>query len=112
MARKILAWARRETRGEWKVFLESVLLEVRAGEWERAVAKADSALAIHSGTGRLWAILVQLKQRQGDATQQRTLKLALKEVPKSGEVWCEGARIHLNPLSATFDLDTARRCVL
>lgn len=32
---------------------------------------------------------------------------ALKEVPKSGEVWCEGARIHLNPLSKAFDLDTA-----
>lgn len=32
---------------------------------------------------------------------------ALKEVPKSGEVWCEGARIHLNPLSRAFDLDTA-----
>lgn len=32
---------------------------------------------------------------------------ALKEVPKSGEVWCEGARIHLNPLSKAFDLGTA-----
>ena len=32
---------------------------------------------------------------------------ALKEVPKSGEVWCEGARIHLNPLSKAFDLETA-----
>lgn len=38
-------------------------------------------------------------------TQQTTQ--ALKEVPKSGEVWCEGARIHLNPLSKAFDLDTA-----
>lgn len=34
---------------------------------------------------------------------------ALKEVPKSGEVWCEGARIHLNPLSMAFDLDIAGR---
>lgn len=28
-------------------------------------------------------------------------------MPKSGEVWCEGARIHLNPLSKAFDLETA-----
>jgi hypothetical protein len=34
---------------------------------------------------------------------------ALKEVPKSGEVWCEGARIHLNPLSTHFDLEAATR---
>lgn len=29
---------------------------------------------------------------------------ALKEVPKSGEVWCEGARMAMNPLSPLFDL--------
>lgn len=28
---------------------------------------------------------------------------------KSGEVWCEGARIHLNPFSPTFDLHAAGR---
>jgi hypothetical protein len=34
---------------------------------------------------------------------------ALQEVPKSGEVWCEGARINMNPLGRRFDLNTARR---
>lgn len=34
---------------------------------------------------------------------------ALKQVPKSGEVWCEGARVHLHPLSPHFDLSTASR---
>ena len=33
---------------------------------------------------------------------------ALLEVPKSGEVWCEGARICLNPYSAHFNLEAAR----
>ena len=44
--------------------------------------------------------------------QQATLRLALAEVPKSGEVWCEGARMHLNPLARTFDLVIAQRYVL
>lgn len=30
-------------------------------------------------------------------------------MPKSGEVWCEGARICLNPFSAHFNLETARK---
>jgi len=108
-ARKILARARQETRTEWKVFLESVLLEIRAGDVDRALLAAEQALSVHSGTGRLWAILVQLKQREGDLAQRSVLRRALREVPKSGEVWCEGARVHLNPLHATFALETARR---
>ena len=32
-----------------------------------------------------------------------------KEVPKSGEVWCEGARLFLNPHSECFSLDIARQ---
>jgi hypothetical protein len=38
---------------------------------------------------RLWAILVQLRYIDGDAEQLNVLKQALREVPKSGEVWCE-----------------------
>ena len=38
------------------------------------------------------------------------LRRALREVPKSGEVWCEGARCHLNPLHvASFDLSAAQK---
>ncbi|CAM9244838.1 unnamed protein product [Chrysoparadoxa australica] len=103
-ARLILQKARAETKSEWKVFLESVLLEIRASDWVRASSEAESALAIHSGAGRLWAVLVQLKQRTSDEAQQASLRMALKEVPKSGEVWCEGARIHLNPLGRSFDM--------
>lgn len=35
------------------------------------------------------------------------LILTVSEVPKSGEVWCEGARLHLNPLGSCFDIVTA-----
>ena len=38
----------------------------------------------------------------------RVFQQALLEVPKSGEVWCEGARICLNPYSAHFNLKVAR----
>ena len=38
-------------------------------------------------------------------SKEAVLLRALREVPKSGEVWCEGARCRMNPLSpAAFDL--------
>jgi len=43
--------------------------------------------------------------------QQATLRLAFAHVPKSGEVWCEASRVHLNPLSRSFDLVIAKRCL-
>jgi len=59
-ARAILHQAKRTTRHEWKVFLESVLLEMRANNPIGAVREAHDALKIHSGTGRLWAVMIQL----------------------------------------------------
>ena len=50
-------------KGEWKIFLESILLESRSGRYRCAVRLADEALLLHAGTGRLWAILVQLCHR-------------------------------------------------
>jgi len=41
--------------------------------------------------------------------QQATLAAALAEVPKSGEVWCEGARCCLDPLGRAFDPAAAER---
>jgi len=85
-ARSILARARQETKREWKVFLESVLLEMRANDIQAAIQAATDALKIHSGTGRLWAVLIQLKQPEGEQAQMDVFRAALKEVPKSGEV--------------------------
>ena len=36
---------------------------------------------------------------------------ALHHVAKSGEVWCEGARLFLNPCSSLFSLQRARYCL-
>ena len=55
-------------------FLESVLLEIRSNDWKRAAMEAQAALKVHSGAGRLWAVLVQLKQRDSDEAQQASLK--------------------------------------
>lgn len=94
-ARLILSKAKRETKHEWKVFLESVLLEMRANNIQAAIEEARQALEIHSGTGRLWAVMIQLQQINGVDKQMEVFKDALYKVPKSGEVWCEGARIYL-----------------
>lgn len=106
-ARRLLRAARQSSRSEWKVFLESLLLEVRAECTDRALREARRALEVHRGTGRLWAVLIQLEQPAGIHTQLRVFQQALLEVPKSGEVWCEGARICLNPFSACFNLEAA-----
>jgi tetratricopeptide (TPR) repeat protein len=95
-ARSILAKARAVCKHEWKVFLESVLLEMRAGSIDNAMREAENALRIHTGTGRLWAVMIQLQRgRASDSRQLAVFHRALTEVPKSGEVWCEGARIAL-----------------
>jgi tetratricopeptide (TPR) repeat protein len=110
LARAILCKGRTLYCNDWKVWLESILLEIRVGNHRIAMEMCENALEIHQGTGRLWATLVQLRQFYGhDEAQQIALRRALNAVPKSGEVWCEGGRIHLNPFSDTFDLDRARR---
>ncbi|KAH3765355.1 Pre-mRNA-splicing factor CLF1 [Pelomyxa schiedti] len=95
-ARGILFNARKESSHEWKVFLESVLLEIRAGNIPGAILAVKEALKIHTATGRLWAVFIQLKQPCGSEAQMKVFQKALREVPKSGEVWCEGARIYLS----------------
>jgi len=110
VARAILSRSRFAATSDWKIWLESVLLEIRSGHPLRAIDLARRALVNHSGTGRLWACLVQLRHYDGgEEAQFSSLRRALMAVPKSGEVWCEGGRIHLNPFSNTFDLTEARR---
>eukprot|EP01038_Epipyxis_sp_PR26KG_P011499 gene11499-15404_t len=73
LARNILYKARQEVKSQWKVFLESILLEARAAK-------------------------------------EKIIRQAIAEVPKSGEVWCERGRCHLNPLNTkSFDLSQAQR---
>eukprot|EP00727_Mastigamoeba_balamuthi_P003041 m51a1_g12734 hypothetical protein (518) ;mRNA; f:189-1970 len=95
-ARRVLDEAKRTSAHEWKVFLECVLLEIRADNRAGALREVEQALEAHPGTGRLWAMHIQLRRPEGTETQRQVFLRALKEVPKSGEVWCEGARIALD----------------
>ena len=106
-ARLVLAEGCAEPATEWKIFLEAVLLEYRSGNLTDAIARCESALRVYPGTGRLWAMLIQLYLDQGFLAQRRMFHRALYQVPKSGEVWCEGARLCMNPLSPAYDLELA-----
>jgi hypothetical protein len=109
LARALLCKAREEFSSEWKVWLESVNLESRNGKRVRAVKFCIEAIRLHSGTGRLWSALSQLLQQDGEHVYLSALKTAVTAVPKSGEVWCEVARMFLNPLCPTFDPKSARK---
>ena len=160
IARDILTKASNEMKSDWKLFLELVLLEARCGDFNYAIQLANNAVKLHPGTGRLWAIYIQLCQRQEFitiikgrlsnsvsrslfATQEekendisfdgstdismlksidyspgnnfvmpkdKIIRRAITEVPKSGEVWCEKCRCHLNPLNVNqFDLRQSQR---
>lgn len=160
VAREILSKASNEMKSEWKLFLEMVLLEARCGNFSYAIQLANNAVKLHPGTGRLWAIYIQLCHRQEFVTvlkgksnlvvnrtlfvvseenenelsfdvgndismtksidnipcsvyvmpKDKIIRRAITEVPKSGEVWCEKCRCHLNPLNISqFDLRQSQR---
>lgn len=100
-ANYVLEKAIDETQNDWKVMLELVLLHLRSGELDAAVDAAKRALAIHPSTGRLWSVLIQLEHLRNYNDPLLTVPFAvfreaLHEVPKSGEVWCEGARLAIH----------------
>ena len=109
LARALLCKAREEYSSEWKVWLETVNLEARNGKRLRAVKFCIESLKMHSGTGRLWSALAQLLQPDGERVYLSVLETAVTAVPKSGEVWCEVARMFLNPLCPTFHPASARK---
>lgn len=107
LARALMEKTKLEFKNDWKVWLQNVMLESRNGNRALAIKLAQEGLQEHSGTGRLWAILIQLYEPFGEKSQFQALRKALRAVPKSGEVWCEAARLHLNPLSQSFNMPTS-----
>lgn len=91
---------KRIAKTEWKTHFEAVLLEIRTGNFEMAENLVHQSLSVHFATGRLWATLIQLQHARARTEDDferafRTFNQALREIPKSGEVWCEGARISM-----------------
>lgn len=107
LARALMEKTKLDFKNDWKVWLQNVILESRNGNCILAIKLAQEGLLEHPGTGRLWAVLIQLYESSGEKLQFQVLKKALRAVPKSGEVWCEAARLHLNPFSQNFDLPTS-----
>lgn len=62
-ARQILLKARIEIKSEWKLFLEAVMLEARNNNLLESLQLAKSSVKLHPGTGRLWAMYIQLCHR-------------------------------------------------
>ena len=96
---------KRIAKAEWKTHFESVLLEIRSGCFENAEELVHQSLSVHFATGRLWATLIQLQHARAKTTEEfdqafSTFNQALREIPKSGEVWCEGARIAMADVAA------------
>ena len=108
-AQDIYERAIKDFSGEWRVFIEFAFFWLHRNEISKAIGVLQNALVNHSGSGRLWAFRVQLEGFISSESQVNILKLAIKAVPKSGEVWCEAARIALNPMTKYFNLDAAKQ---
>jgi hypothetical protein len=80
----------------------STLLELVQVEVERAQRCSTASSSAVDGTNEPSE---SKRERRRQRRQQAVFQRALLEVPKSGEVWCEGARIAL----ARRDFETARK---
>ncbi len=100
-------------RSEWKAYLEYIHMLIRNHQYEQALEVAKESLYYHNLAGRLWASMIQLQHIMGSSNSGtdafKSFMIAVNEVPKSGEVWCEGARVCLNPLSERFNLEKAKK---
>eukprot|EP01029_Cantina_marsupialis_P011552 TRINITY_DN257398_c0_g1_i3.p1 TRINITY_DN257398_c0_g1~~TRINITY_DN257398_c0_g1_i3.p1 ORF type:complete len:1156 (+),score=411.87 TRINITY_DN257398_c0_g1_i3:175-3642(+) len=87
-----------EKDSDARVCLSMVSLLTHRNQLQRALDCALSGIEQHAGCGRLWGMAVQLMMTLRKPHEALHLAArALKVVPKSGEVWCDSARIFLNP---------------
>ena len=52
-----------------------------------------------------------ISSKKGPIAAYPIFLTALYYLPKSGEIWCEGGRIFLNPCSSLFNVLNAQRCL-
>ena len=112
-ARSYIYEACEKSKQDWKIYLERINLEMRIGSFKEGLEIAKEAVSKYYSTGRLWASLIQLLHADSQSVNKdlhfKAFLLAIKEVPKSGEVWCEGARLRLNPFTKFYDLNKAEQ---
>jgi hypothetical protein len=90
------------------------MTKIRCGNFKEAELLVKDSLNIHFATGRLWAVSIQLQHSKSNTSEEfvsahNIFIKALKEIPKSGEVWTEGARLAMNnhPQNQFFNLENA-----
>ena len=107
---------------EWKLLLERIQQLVLKQQYLDALQLNIDALSKHVGAGRLWSSYIHIVHQCvqwclithrvfGPEAAMRAFTGALRHVAKSGEVWCEGARIFLNPSSSLFHIPNALKCL-
>ncbi|ELP87293.1 ubiquitin ligase E3 alpha, putative [Entamoeba invadens IP1] len=84
-----------EVIDDWKYSIEAIMIYVRCGRVDDAYSLCCKIVKEYPSTGRVWGLYVMLSGEKGDAVQKKAFELALKNAPKSGEVWCEGARMEI-----------------
>ena len=57
-AREILQKCKLIAKGEWKVYFEAVMIEIRNGKFECAQKLVEESLLQYQSTGRLWSSLI------------------------------------------------------
>ena len=100
-ARTTLIEADRDNK-DWRFEFDRIMFEARQGATHEFLqARVERAVEVYPASGRLWALCVQLQK--SDSEKVRHFKRALASVPKSGELWCEGARMLLQPHSKLYN---------
>lgn len=95
---------------------------MKDGEYALALALNREVVMHNKGAGRLWASLIQIihqfaclirltHRMYGPPLAFFVFVYSLQFVAKSGEVWCEGGRIFLNPCSSLFSVHNAQYCL-
>lgn len=95
---------------------------MKEGDYASALALNKEVVMQNKGAGRLWASLIQIIHQfsflsslmcrmHGPPLAFFVFVYSLQFVAKSGEVWCEGGRIFLNPGSSLFSVHNAQYCL-
>ncbi|EAR94542.2 hypothetical protein TTHERM_00048880 (macronuclear) [Tetrahymena thermophila SB210] len=100
-------------KSEWKIYMEYISMLIRNKKHREASQVIKESLYTHTLAGRLWGELIQLEHIKATNNDLNSafefFLVALEEVPKSGEVWCEGARLCMNPFGNKYDLMKAKQ---
>ena len=103
---------------EWKLILECANQLLYGGHLVSAYRLCQCSIERYVGAGRLWSLFIHITH-MSECITPFTARLfgpeealhCFRHVAKSGEVWCEGARIFLDPFSSHFSPSNASKAL-